>query len=501
MATNDETKETKSTQPPSTLNTQNKSTEFNSRMRTIDLTDAAQKQADMDEEDSHNKIETDDDTGLMQLESLCMNCQENGVTRLLLIKIPFFRDVLLESFECPHCNFKNNSIKSAGEIQEQGTKFTLEVTTMKDFERQIVKGDSAIFRVETLGIEMPKESGQFTNIEGILSKILSQLEAEQPTRKLVDTELYEALDGVIQKLKLMIEGSSFPFTISLDDPSGNSWISPAPYDEGGKYKRKDYPRTREQNEELGLSAEGGENPDANANMVMSAGDPDDLDIIDGQVYTLPSECPGCSKVCVVNMQKVSIPHFKEVFIWSTICDHCGYRTNEVKTGGAVPDKGRRVTLEVTGLEDLSRDILKSDTCALMSSELDLSVQPGTLGGRFTTVEGLLTQVRDQLYGQIFETGDEDLAPGDSMQQNDKVIWDRFFSRLDSAIKGELKFSITLEDPLANSYVQDLYNPEPDPRLQIEEYMRTDEEEDELGLKDMRTEGYEDDDKAEISPTG
>ncbi|OAX80608.1 hypothetical protein ACJ72_05056 [Emergomyces africanus] len=492
MSINNETKEPQSTLSPSTLNTQENSTKLDAKLGLENLIDAAQIQADKDEGDSHNKVETDEDTGLMQLESLCMNCQENGVTKLLLIKIPFFRDVLLESFECPHCQFKNNSIKSAGEIQEQGSKFTLEVTTMKDFERQIVKGDSAIFRVETLGIEMPKEPGQFTNIEGILSKILSQLEAEQPARKLVDPELHKALDGVIQKLRLMLEGSSFPFTISLDDPSGNSWISPAPHDEGGKYKRNDYPRTREQNEELGLAAERGEKPDENANMVMSAGDPNDLDIIDGQVYTLPSECPGCTKVCVVNMQKVSIPHFKEVFIWSTVCDHCGYRTNEVKTGGAIPEKGRRVTLEVAGLEDLSRDILKSDTCALISTELDLSVQPGTLGGRFTTVEGLLTQVRDQLYGQIFETGDEDLTPGDSMQQNDKAIWDRFFARLDSAIKGELKFNITLEDPLANSYVQDLYSPEPDPRLKIEEYVRTDEEEDELGLKDMKTEGYEDD---------
>ncbi|EEH48933.2 zinc finger-containing protein ZPR1 [Paracoccidioides brasiliensis Pb18] len=419
----------------------------------MDLNDAAQNlEAGKDENGSHNRIQTDDDTGLMQLER---------------------------------------------EIQEHGTKYTLEVTDKSDFERQVVKGDNSVFRLETLGIEMPKESGQLTNIEGILTKILSQLEAEQPSRKVVDPELYKALDGIIGKLKLMIEGESFPFTVSLDDPTGNSWIAPAPHDEGSKYRRKGYPRTREQNEELGLSAEEEKKPDANANMTMSssAGDPEDLDIIDGQVYTLPSECPGCSKVCAVNMQKVDIPHFKEVFIWSTVCDHCGYRTNEVKTGGAVPEKGRRVTLEVATIEDLSRDILKSDTCALSSSELDLSVQPGTLGGRFTTVEGLLTEVRDQLHGQIFEMGDEDIKPGDSMQEDDKALWDLFFARLNSAITGDLKFTITLEDPLANSYVQNLYSPEPDPRLTVEEYKRTDEEEDELGLKDMKTEGYEEDSEA------
>ena len=27
----------------------------------------------------------------MEIESLCMNCRENGITKLLLTKIPFFK--------------------------------------------------------------------------------------------------------------------------------------------------------------------------------------------------------------------------------------------------------------------------------------------------------------------------------------------------------------------------------------------------------------------------
>ncbi|KAI5307573.1 nucleolar zinc-finger protein [Ascosphaera atra] len=245
-------------------------------------------------------------------------------------------------------------------------------------------------------------------------------------------------------------------------------------------------------------------------MVQSAGDPSDLDIIDGKVYSLPAECPGCAKACVVNMQQVHIPHFKEVFIWSTVCDHCGYRSNEVKTGGAVPEKGKRIQLLVESREDLSRDLLKSDTCAVNCKELDLSVQPGTLGGRFTTVEGLLTEVREQLHGQIFSDATDhspsdhtsyvdpsmrSLSAGDSMPTSEKDIWTRFFNRLDAAINGELHFTLVLEDPLANSYVQDIFEPNPDPRLTIEEYTRTDEEEEDLGLKDIKTEGYEGEEEA------
>ena len=84
--------------------------------------------------------------------------------------------------------------------------------------------------------------------------------------------------------------------------------------------------------------------------------------------------------------------------------------------------------------------------------------------------------------------------GDSMPSDDKVKWERFFDRLDQAIKGDLKFVITLEDPMANSYVQDLCSPAVDPQITIEEYTRTAEEEDDLGLTDMKTEGYEQDEE-------
>lgn len=43
---------------------------------------------------------------------------------------------------------------------------------------------------------------------------------------------------------------------------------------------------------------------------------------------------------------------------SANCDHCGYRDNEVKSGGAISEKGRKMTLKVEDAEDLARDILK-----------------------------------------------------------------------------------------------------------------------------------------------
>ncbi|KAL4780992.1 ZPR1 zinc-finger domain-containing protein [Aspergillus varians] len=457
-------------------------------MSTDDLPVAKEEVVESQFQKPSDLVERDEDTGLMQMESLCMNCHENGTTKLLLLRVPFFRDIILESFECEHCHMKDNSVKSAGQIQEKGSVYTLDVEDEDDLQRQVIRSDISTFKVESLGIEMPKGESQLTTVEGVIQKIHESLSGEQPLRKVQAPELHDALAPIIDKLQNILDREGYPFTISLDDPTGNSWIAPTTHDTGRKYRRRDYSRTHEQNEELGISSD----PEAIKNEGEAFGNPEDLDIIDGKVYSLPAECPACSKSCVVNMQKVDIPYFKEVFIWSNVCDHCGHRSSDVKTGGAVPEKGKRITLSVEGVVDLHRDILKSDTCALYSEELEVTVQPGTLGGRFTTVEGLLTEIRDQLKGQIYDIDDSTQSGGDSMATSDKDKWARFFSRLDSAISGDMKFVITLEDPMANSYVQDLCAPDPDPQVKTEEYTRTEEEEEELGITDMKVEGYEED---------
>ncbi|KAG4219536.1 hypothetical protein PC116_g31985 [Phytophthora cactorum] len=196
---------------------------------------------------------------------------------------------------------------------------------------------------------------------------------------------------------------------------------------------------------------------------------------------------------------VDIPHFKAVVLMSTVCTDCGYRSNDVKTGGEIPELGKKITLRVENAEDLARDILKSESCSLECPELNLQVNPGTLGGRFTTVEGLLTQVRNDLHSQIFETGTSE--GGDSLSENEKSQWTKFFQDIDAAIKGEKKFTVILTDPLASSYVQKAVDPDQDdPQITTEDYQRTDEEEEDLGLRDMKTEGYEADANATATAT-
>ncbi|PSS22527.1 hypothetical protein M430DRAFT_137861 [Amorphotheca resinae ATCC 22711] len=422
-----------------------------------------------------------------EIESLCMNCRENGITRLLLTRIPYFREIIIMSFFCPHCNFKNSEIQSAGEIQQKGARYELRLTAPTDFARQVVKSDTCVVKFIELDIEVPAGRGQLTNVEGLLSMILEDLELQQPQRKEQIPEVWAKIEEIIAKGRKMIAGESFPFRVSLDDPAGNSWIEPDQKDGVGKLLKTEYARTAEQNEALGLGS--GEEEAANAAVQPNAASLEDDEIIPNEVYSFPATCPGCNRHCVTHMKMVEIPHFKQVVIMSTVCEHCGYRSNEVKTGGEVPEKGKMITLKVEGAVDLARDILKSESCALECPELKLSVTPGTLGGRFTTVEGLLTQVRDDLHQQVFDVGDE--SGGDSLPSEAKENWKAFFDGIDAAIKGERKFTVILKDPLASSYVQNLCLPDDDPQIQTEDYERTAEEEEDLGLADMKVEGYED----------
>lgn len=45
----------------------------------------------------------------------------------------------------------------------------------------------------------------------------------------------------------------------------------------------------------------------------------------------------------------------------------------------------------------------------------------------------------------------------------------------------------MEDPLAGSYIQNVYAPDPDPNMTIEDYERTKEQNEDLGLSDIKVE--------------
>ncbi|RDA89046.1 hypothetical protein CP533_2360 [Ophiocordyceps camponoti-saundersi (nom. inval.)] len=415
-----------------------------------------------------------------EIESLCMNCGKNGVTKLLLTAIPYFRQVVIMSFSCEHCHAQNNEIQAAGAVQPKGVHYELRLTSLEDFGRQVIKSDTATVKFIELDLEIPAGRGQLTNVEGLLSTVVDDLEMGQEARKEQAPEIHDKIAEIVTKARAMLAGDAFPFRLYVDDAAGNSFISPDLKDGAGKWQKREYTRTAEQNAALGLGDGAEATTTTTTTTTTAEGDDGDAAPQPDEVYGFPASCPGCTHPCTTQMKMVDIPHFKQVILMSTVCDACGYRSNDVKTGGEIPPQGQRLTLSVTSTADLARDILKSESCALDCPQLNLHVNAGTLGGRFTTVEGLLTQVRADLHGHML--GD------DSLSREEKEKWSDFFVRLDDAVAGNSPFTLVLSDPLAASFIQPLADPASgDDRLKSESYRRSPEEDEELGLTDMRTE--------------
>ena len=200
-----------------------------------------------------------------------------------------------------------------------------------------------------------------------------------------------------------------------------------------------------------------------------------------------------------------VPHFKEVILMGFSCDECGWKNVEVKGGGAVPKHGTVTELAfVPGQgeaseEDLGRDVIKGDTASVEIPELELALDQGSLGGMYTTVEGLLNTVKDRL-GEIDPLG---MHGGDSVDKERRSAMASFLAKLDQCIAGEIAFTLRLTDPMANTWIHSwaMNEGKEDPRLTHRQYTRTEEEDLELGLLDMVAPRGEEEEEGEEGEEG
>ncbi|KAG1746779.1 zf-ZPR1-domain-containing protein [Suillus paluster] len=436
---------------------------------------------------------------LEEIESLCMQCGEQGVTRMMLTSIPFFREVIVMSFRCEHCGHSNNEIQSAGKIRPEGTMYTVKVLNRGDLDRQLIRSEACSINIPEFQLVLPPSRGQLTTVEGLLRNIVADLGVQQPLRRIQDEKAYAKIQEIIDGLKEIIaddededEGKDKPekralskedpviraITITLDDPSGNSFLEFVGSMSDLKWNMRTYERSLEQSRQLGLAPPVEDAEENAVDETEQLGGPNE------EVFEFPGICSRCGRPLITRMKKVSIPYFKDTLIMSTNCEDCGYRDNEIKSGAAISEHGKRITLKVEDRDDLSRDILKSDTSGLSIPEIDLVLHPGTLGGRFTTLEGILDQVYEELTEKVFNTGDSGVVDVD-----DRAEFQEFLRKLKQVKNAEIPFTLILDDPLANSHVQNLYAPDPDPNMEIVTYERTWQQNEDLGLNDMNVESY------------
>ena len=201
-----------------------------------------------------------------------------------------------------------------------------------------------------------------------------------------------------------------------------------------------------------------------------------------KIVEQPERCYLCGAMGINRVMLLTIPHFQEIVLLAFHCAACGYRTSEVKSGGAIGSHGRVLELTVSDpAEDLTRSVLKSDTASVFIPEIGLEVREGTLGGRFTTIEGLLNDFHDQL------AASSPFLAGDSSTLSSRRDRDAFLAQLDDLRTGKrFPFTLIIRDPLAASYIQNPCAPDDDPQLKVCDYQRSRQEDDALGITDMCT---------------
>ena len=479
------------------------------------------------------------------------------------------------------CAYSNSEVSFGGEIQEKGSSHQLLLATCDDLDRQIIKSDSATITIPSIQLEIPPytQKGTITTIEGMLKTAAENLERDQPERlKIGDVDNFHRCRAVISDL-YRLAGSPLPsldedsdednedaeekkatpeweaFEIIIDDPAGNSYIeNPHAPSSDPSMKTVHYIRTPRQDMALGLqpsqqAREDGviddtnpshKNPGNYTNMGTDDTNPetqtkkhtleiDQLPKTIGrqEVMKFPTPCPNCQKSAETDMCITDIPHFKEVIIMSLFCESCGYRSNEVKGGGAIPEYGTKITVHVRTPEDLAREVLKSDTGGIQIPEIDMELMEGGLDGLYTTIEGLLKKVHTRLKeANPFGSGDaatkqhrDNDAEGGAFSKPSEthVNYMKFLDQLKNMANANiLPFTLIISDPLSNSFVgpvpedavrlalqaeqedsRQCYEDYVDTGMEVEEYVRSFEQNEDLGLNDIKVENYQEDQEDRI----
>ncbi|CAH0383361.1 unnamed protein product [Bemisia tabaci] len=393
------------------------------------------------------------------------------------------------SFSCDDCGYQNNELQSGGEIQEKGIRIKLVVNTVADLNRTVVKSEHTIINVPAIEFEVKSTKGDVTTVESVISSAISSFQEIHSKSLEANPVEADVLGKHIEKLVGLLEVKE-PFTMCFEDISGNCFVSnPHAPQRDPDCTSHHFVRTKEQDHALGIfdHSEVEDNEAKQQDHILPPINETGhtLEDLEGEVLCFRTNCPNCSAPCDTNMKMTNIPYFKEMVIMATTCEACGHRSNEVKGGGGIEPQGLKIEVSVVDKEDLCRDILKSETCSVSIPELDLEVGSAALGGKFTTVEGLIVNMKEQLdsQGRMFS---------DSAEPGSLEKLQEFLTRLDDVLKQKTQITLVLDDPAGNSYVQSKTPPDPDDGLKITHYERNFDQNEELGLNDMKTENYEED---------
>ena len=152
-------------------------------------------------------------------------------------------------------------------------------------------------------------------------------------------------------------------------------------------------------------------------------------------------CPKCNKRSL----EVEVRYFKDRFfgyeaIIEYRCSNCGYRNFDIFP--LEVKKPKRIKIKIEGKEDLGILIARFRSASLYIPEIGLELIP-SIDSRdlITTVEGILIRFLEVI--KVLER--------DKEVNREKL--EEVKNKISMALKGELKFTLVIEDPLGISKIE------------------------------------------------
>jgi len=152
----------------------------------------------------------------------CPFCGKKTLTlRETETEVPYFGKVYLYSMECSSCNFRKNDVEIVERKQPKKQTFVLE--SEEDLKVRVVKSSEATVKIHYVGeiTPGPASNGYITNIEGLIRRMLKQIEFAYESEE--DPDVKKKAKKLIKKLKKALMGYE-KLKITIEDPSGNSAI-------------------------------------------------------------------------------------------------------------------------------------------------------------------------------------------------------------------------------------------------------------------------------------
>lgn len=247
----------------------------------------------------------------------------------------------------------------------KGVTYTVHLLTRADLDRQIVKSNWATITIPDIQLTIPPGRGQINTVEGIIRDTVRDLNISQPVRRVMDPETGKKIDELLEKLRASIdmeeededdggvgidddekpvhhepsnasskeEKPFVPFSVIVDDPSGNSYFQFKGSQSDPQWNMRAYNRTFDQNVTLGLVARpediSEEQPEGvpivaadhklssveefESKRNKNAINRDDGTVVPDEIYSFPATCSSCGHQLETLMQQVNIPYFQVSF--------------------------------------------------------------------------------------------------------------------------------------------------------------------------------------------